>query len=316
MVNGVSREVSLERIAAAARTIDPVFRNTPQFRVDSLEAPLGLRHLTLKVETINPIRSFKGRGADFYVSSLEDRSQRIVCASAGNFGQGIAYAARRRGIPVTVFAAETANPRKIERMRALGAEVQLAGADFDSSKLAAAEFARTGGHRHVEDGRDLEIAEGAGSIAVELAVCRDELDHLLVPIGNGALIIGVATWMKHARPDVRITGVCAANAPSMKLSFDAGRPVETATADTIADGIAVRVPIPEAVDLMCARGIVDDVLLVSEESLTNAMTLLEERAALIAEPAGAAGIAALLEHRARFAESRVATILCGANRRG
>lgn len=307
----MNHRLSLEQIEKSARTIDPVFRGSPQFRLDSLDGALGCA-LTIKVETMNPIRSFKGRGTDFFVSTLADRTP-LVCASAGNFGQGLAYAGCRHGIPVTVFAAETANPRKLDRMRALGATVRLAGADFDAAKESAREAAALLDHRYVEDGREPAIAEGAGSIAVELAAL-DSFDQLVVPVGNGALITGVARWMKHVRPDVRIVGVCAAAAPSMKLSFDAHRVIETTSAETSADGIAVRVPIPEAVaDL---HGLVDEMILVGEAALDEAMRLLEHGAGLISEPAGAAGVAAILEHRAAFPGARVATILCGANRRG
>ena len=292
--------------------IDPVFRGTPQYRAEVLEGPLGCGALTLKIETMNPIGSFKGRGTDFLLTEMGERRP-LVCASAGNFGQGLAYAGRRHGVRVTVFAAETANPKKIARMRALGAEVRLAGVDFDAAKEAAREYAESSGDRYIEDGREVAIAEGAGSIAVELAKI-EEYSELLVPVGNGALITGIGRWMKEVRPAVRIVGVCAAEAPSMKRSFEARRVIETEQALTMADGIAVRVPVPEAVRDM--EGVVDEVVLVSEESLAAAMELLEREAGLIAEPAGAAGIAAMIEDPPRWRGARVATILCGANRRG
>src|SRR6185295_11996704 len=116
--------ISLDRIAHAATLIDPVFLNSPQFLAESLSAQLGCR-LVVKVETVNPIRSFKGRGAEYVAASLHGRPQ-LVCASAGNFGQGMAFAARKRGLALTVFAAVSANPLKVERMRALGADVRLA----------------------------------------------------------------------------------------------------------------------------------------------------------------------------------------------
>ena len=305
----MNHRLSLERIAKAARVIDPVFRATPQFRLEAIEEALGCAELTLKVETINPIRSFKGRGTDFLLREMGE-SVPLVCASAGNFGQGLAYAGRTHGVPVTVFAAETANPMKIERMRALGAEVKLAGQDFDAAKDAAREYAAQRRERYVEDGREVAIAEGAGSLAVEFAAV-DRYDAMLIPVGNGALITGVGRWMKQARPEVRIVGVCAAQAPSMQLSFARGAAIETATAHTTADGIAVRVPVPEAVaDL---AGVVDEMLLVSEDSLTRAVDMFHRGAGLIAEPAGAAGLAALLEHRHQWRGARVATILCGAN---
>lgn len=305
----------LERIAAAARAIDPAFTGTPQFESGALSERLGMRMLC-KVETLNPIRSFKGRGTDFLLHRLAqedgDDPRELVCASAGNFGQGLAYAARRRGRPVRVFAAEGANPFKVDRMRRLGAHVHLEGRDFDAAKDAARAY--VAGHPRavfVEDGREPAVTEGAGSIAVELDRWPEPLDAVLVPLGNGSLLAGMGTWLRAHRPATRIVGVCAARAPAMALSLDAGRPVATETADSIADGIAVRVPVPEALDDL--RGVVDDVLLVEEAAIVDAIRLVFDTLGLAVEPAGAVGIAAADVHRARFAGMRVATPLCGGN---
>ncbi|HEX2091230.1 MAG TPA: pyridoxal-phosphate dependent enzyme [Longimicrobiaceae bacterium] len=305
----VSPRLSLERIEEAAREIDPVFLDTPQFLAEPLTERLGCE-LVVKVETVNPIRSFKGRGADFFVRGL-GRGEPLVCASAGNFGQGLAYAARARGIPLTVFAATTANPLKVERMRALGAEVRLSGSDFDAAKAAARDFAEQEGVRFLEDGREPAISEGAGTIGVELARWPDGLDTVLVPLGNGALLAGVGHWLRAHRPEVRIVGVCASGAPAMERSWRSGAVVETERADTIADGIAVRVPVPEA--LATLEGVVDDVLLVDDPTTVEAMRLVFDGLGLLVEPAGAAGVAAALAHGERFAGERVATVLCGAN---
>jgi threonine dehydratase len=302
--------LSLDRIAQAAERIDPVFTGTPQFVSEPLSRRLGVRVLT-KVETLNPIRSFKGRGADCFVQAIGGRRTELVCASAGNFGQGLAYAARRRGHPVHVFAAHAANPLKVERMRDLGATLHLVEGDFDSAKDAARAFAAAGGGRFVEDGREPAISEGAGTIAVELCRWPAPLDAVVVPLGNGALLGGMAAWLREHAPGTRIVGVSAAGAPAMERSWRAGRPVETAEAATVADGIAVRVPVPEAVaDL---AGTVDDVLLVDDDAILAAVRLLFEELGLVVEPAGAVGIAALLTHGAPFAGRLVATPLCGGN---
>lgn len=307
--------IQVEGIADAAAAMDPAFARTPQFESDALSERLRMRMLC-KVELLNPIRSFKGRGTHNLLRRLEmdggGRPDELVCASAGNFGQGLAYAGRRRGCAVRVFAAETANPFKVDRMRQLGAHVQLAGRDFDAAKDAARQYA--GGRHgalHVEDGREAAIAEGAGTIAVELDGWPEPLDAVLVPLGNGALLAGMGTWLRAHRPATRVIGVCAARAPAMALSLDAGRPVVTERADSIADGIAVRVPVPEA--LADLRGVVDEVLLVDESAIVDAMRLVFETLGLAVEPAGVVGIAAAAAHRARFAGGRVATPLCGGN---
>ena len=302
--------LSLDNIARAARDIDAVFRGTPQFEAEALGKRIGAR-IVLKVETANPVRSFKGRGADFYMREQPRPPAAIVTASAGNFGQGLAWAARARGVALTVFAAETANPLKVERMRSLGAVVELRGVDFDEAKSHARAFGGARGVRFVEDGREPAIAEGAGSIAVELCNWPEPIGAVIVPLGNGALLGGIGAWMKARSPATRVVGVCASRAPAMRESLLSGRPVESASANTIADGIAVRVPVPEALDYL--RPVVDEVMLVSEDSLLAATRIVMEETGLLAEPAGAAGIAALLEYPALRAAGLVATPLCGSN---
>lgn len=302
--------LSLESIARAARDINPIFRNSPQFEADALGAEIGARVL-LKVETVNPIRSFKGRGTDFYVQETRP-SGSLVTASAGNFGQGLAWAARSRGVKLDVFAAVSANPMKVTRMRELGATVRLAGRDFDDAKAHAREHAARTGAVFVEDGREPSIAEGAGSIAVELCTWPEPIAAAIIPLGNGALLGGMGTWIRHALPRTRIIGVCAQNAPAMRDSLREGRAIETDSANTIADGIGVRVPVAEALDYL--RPVVDEVVLVSEDALRRAMEITQATTGLVAEAAGIAGVAALLQHQHLRANGLVATPLCGSNR--
>jgi threonine dehydratase len=301
--------LSLERIAEAAGVIDPVFLNSPQYRAEPLESHIGCR-VVVKVETINPIRSFKGRGAGYLVSTLEE-PRHLVCATAGNFGQGMAYAARTRGLALTIFTSTDASPLKIARMRALGADVRPVGADFDDAHRAASAFASQVGGRLVEDGRDHAIAEGAGTIAVELLEWPEPIDDIVVPVGDGALVGGVARWVKAHQPATRVFGVAAAGAPAMERSWRAGRVVALDRADTIADGISVQTPFAEAVtDLI---GLVDDMLLVPDDQMVRAMRLAVNELGIILEPSGAAGLAALLANPTRFGGRLTATILTGGN---
>jgi threonine dehydratase len=304
-----AHRLSLERIHAAARAIDPVFLRSPQFVCEPLGDELGAR-VALKVETLNPIRSFKGRGADWLVSRLP-ADARLVCASAGNFGQAMAYACRKRGPTLTVYAAASANPLKIERMRALGAEVVLGGDDFDAAKDRARTAAARAEARFVEDGLDVETLEGAGTMGLEWLAFPEPLDALLIPVGNGALFSGVAHAVKASRPQTRMIAVQAAGAPAMIESWIAGRAIASTRIDTIADGIGVRVPIPQALEDL--RGLIDDAVLVSDDGLVAAMRLLHRHAGVVVEPSGAAGVAAVLEHRERFRGRRLGTILCGGN---
>jgi threonine dehydratase len=305
----VDASISVEHIREAARVIDPVFIHSPQFPCEALSQRLGVTTV-LKVESVNPIRSFKGRGADYLLHRLGDDPSGMVCASAGNFGQGMAYACRKRGTRLTVFAARSANPLKLERMRALGATVELRGDDFDEAKDAAKQHADQSGEMYVEDGLLGAIAEGAGTVAVELTQPSEPLDAVFVPLGNGALVNGIGTWLKRFAPGIKVIAVCAETAPSMALSWQAGIAV-TAPSATIADGIAVRVPIPEAVEIMART--VDDVMLVSDAEMRSAMRALHTLAGLVVEPAGAAGVAAIARHADDLRDKRVATVLTGGN---
>ena len=301
--------LSLERIEQAAQIIDPVFLHSPQFVCEPLGDALGVR-LVLKVETLNPLRSFKGRGADYCVSQLPTDA-RIVCASAGNFGQAMAYACRKRGLPLTVYASVNANPFKVERMRALGANVVLHGEDFDAAKIEAKRFAAQSDARMIEDSLDPATGEGAGTIGLELLALPARLDTLLVPLGNGAMLGGIARVMKARSPRTRVIAVQAVGAPAMVESWRTGRVIVHERMQTIADGIGVRVPVPEA--LADLRDLVDDALLVRDETIIEGMRLIHRHAGVVAEPSGAVGVAAILEHSALFRDQLVGTIVCGGN---
>ena len=301
--------LSLACIEEASRVIDPVFRCSPQFASDALNARLGLE-LVCKVETMNPIRSFKGRGTEYLMATLSGHP-RMVCATAGNFGQGMAFAARKRGVPLTIFAAVTANPLKVERMRALGAEIRLVGENFKAAHSAAKAFAAETGAELIEDGRIPVISEGAGTIAVELLRWPEPLDAILVPLGDGALLGGMARWVKAHHPATQMIGVCASGAPAMERSWRGRQAQEFERTETIADGIEVQSPYPEAVaDLI---GLADDILLVDDAALILAMQQAHRELGVVLEPAGAAGLAALNTHRARFKGQLTATILTGGN---
>ncbi len=300
--------ISIDRIQRAATVIDPVFLNSPQYDCEPLSARLGVTTV-LKLETANPIRSFKGRGTDFLLHELVAPDRGFVCASAGNFGQGMAYACRKRRIPLTVFAAHTASPLKIERMRALGATIELQGSDFDQAKDAARRHAAEHGQIFIEDGKLGAIAEGAGTMAMELTGAFT-LDAVFVPLGNGSLVNGVGTWIKQATPKTRVIAVCAKDSPSMALSYKAGRAID-APSRSIADGIAVRVPVPEAVEITTSA--VDDVVLVGDEDMLRWMRHLVTDAGLIVEPSATAGLAAIAGRARELAGKRVAAILTGGN---
>ena len=294
-------ELSPDAIRAAVETIDPVFTGSPQFIHDGLTARLGVP-VVVKVETINPIRAFKGRGTWVAVQGLAgegriDAKRPVVVASAGNFGQGVAYAARALGIPSVVFTSRNANRAKIARMRALGATVLEEGEDFDDARGASEQFAIETGAELLVDGDDPRIAQGAATLALELtdAVDAGDLPPIAVasvPVGNGALIDGVGSWFRHASPSTRVLGIQAERADAMTRSFKAGRPIDSERADTYADGIASRVAIPRAVELMFGR--VDEMRTVAEQALHDAQAELTDALGITVEGAAAASWAGLL----------------------
>jgi threonine dehydratase len=292
------------RIAAAMDVIDPAFLRSPQYEDQQLDARLG-RRVLIKNETANPLRSFKGRGASYFVGTLTG-VERVLCVSAGNFGQAIAYACRSAGISATVFLAANANPVSRSRIEGLGAEVYLVdGEDAAIAEQALRYAEATPGSRFVVDGEEPAIAEGAGTIGIEL-MDDGPIDAVIVPVGDGALINGVACAIKERLPATRVVGVCAAAAPSMAESWRRG--VATPMpARTMAAGLAVSDPVPRSVARM--RELVDDVLLVEEATLVEAMRLATTTLGTLLEPSGAAGLAALLEHDIKG--DRVATILTG-----
>jgi threonine dehydratase len=300
--------VSVSNIERASGLIEPVFRNSPQFAPEALGRRLGCR-LLVKVETLNPIRSFKARGAQVLVSQLPGQPD-LICATAGNFGQGMAYAARARGLRLTVFACANANVLKIERMRDFGADVRQVEGNFDAVRSAVRTFATETGALLIEDGREPAITEGAGTIGLELLQWKEPLDAVVVPLGDGALLGGIAACFKARYPTTRMIGVCAAGAPAMERSWRL-RQVVSCSPTTIADGIGIQTPFAESVALL--GRLIDDVLLVDDPTLIEAMRLAHRELGIVLEPAGAAGLAALLAHSAYFRGGRIATILTGGN---
>jgi threonine dehydratase len=272
--------LDLDRIRAAVPLIAPVFRGTPKYECEQLGAVLGCR-ITVKVETFNPIRCFKGRGTETVLARLVSGGgpYAVVCASAGNLGQALAYSSRRHGVPCTVVASVAANPLKLRRMRELGATVQLVPGDIEDARRTARELAGGEARFLVEDSENLDT--GVGHVVKSLA------------------------------PSTAVVGVQSRGAPAMALSWRAGHVVHTETIETIADGVAGRHPIPQVLDDLLA--VADDVLLVEEESIMAGMRLLFEHAGLVVEPAAALGLAAVLENRSRYAGAHVATVVCGAN---
>ncbi|MFF4112447.1 threonine/serine dehydratase [Streptomyces sp. NPDC001714] len=299
------------RIRAARRMIDPVFLDTPLYRCEALEPGLGCA-VSIKLETANPVRSFKARGTEVVASLLaEHGSPAVVCASAGNLGQALAWSGRGRGLDVTVVASRFATVAKLDRIRALGAGLELVDGDHEMARERAAAIARRDGIRLVEDSLDIETCEGAATIGLELVDTARSFDTVLIALGGGALATGVGHVVKAAAPGVEVICVQPLGAPAMTHSWRGRRVVTTESADTIADGVAGRYPLPAVLDDLLL--VVDDAVLVREESIIAGMRMLLHHAGLVVEPSAALGVAAILEDRDRFAGRHVVTIVCGSN---
>ncbi|MFZ0907207.1 MAG: pyridoxal-phosphate dependent enzyme [Mycobacterium sp.] len=299
------------RIRAARRVIDPIFLDTPLYRCEALEPDLGCE-VTLKLETANPVRSFKARGTEVVASLLAGTgSQAVVCASAGNLGQALAWSGRGRGLDVTVVASRVTPAVKLDRIRALDAKLEVVDGDFEMARERAVVIAHYDGIRLVEDSLDIETCEGAATIGLELVEAMPSFDAVLIALGGGALATGVGHVVKAWAPEVEVICIQPLGAPAMTYSWRQRRVVTTDSTNTIADGVAGRCPIPAVLDDLLV--VADDAVLVQEASIIAGMRMLLDHAGLVVEPSAALGIAAILEDRERFAGRHIVTIVCGSN---
>ena len=235
----------------------------------------------------------------------------VYVASAGNYGLAIVYACARYGIPVTVIAPEGATPSKLDRIRLLGGTVEIHGHDFDVAKGHAKEKAGESGGVFWEDGVIEEMATGAGTIATELLRHPEPWDMVVVPLGNGSLIKGIAQEMKRRSPDTEIVAVVPEGAPAMAQALLGQQWDESAPVKTLADGLAVRVPIARIVNELIE--LIDDVWTVAETDIIRAVKTLMEMEQVLAEPSAATPIAAMADHPDDIRGKRVAAIVTGAH---
>jgi len=282
-------------IRSAPPMTESTFGPTRLVRAASLSAP-G-RELYLKLEHELPTGSFKVRGA---VHSLRVNLARrdvgeVVAASTGNHGAAVAYAGRLLGVPATIFLPASPNPVKAARIRELGATLVETGSDLSAAIDAARAYAASKHAFFLHDAEDADIPDGTAQIGREIVEQLPAAGAIYVPMGDTALIRGVAAGAKSLQPRIRIIGVVAANAPAYYLSWTSGTTIGTASANTIADGLAVNRPLPPNVDAI--RRLVDEVMQVSEAEMLGAIARLHDGEQITAEPAGAAATAAWLKER-------------------
>ena len=311
MLAGVIATVGLADIRAARTLLAGVSRTTPMAGLRGLSEQVG-GPVLLKCENLQRTGSFKIRGAYVRISRLSDqeRARGVVAASAGNHAQGVALAAALLGCRSTVFMPEAAPLPKVAATRGYGAEVRHAGHTVDEALVAASAFAAETGAVLIHPFDHADVIAGQGTVGLEILEQCPEVRTVVVATGGGGLLAGIAAAVTELRPDVRVVGVQAAGAAAFCVSLRAGRPVALTTMTTMADGIAVGRPGELTFPLV--RDLVDSVVTVDDDALSRALLLLLERAKLVVEPAGAAGLAAVMEDPTAF-EPPVVVVVSGGN---
>src|ERR1700720_3036455 len=267
----------------------------------------------LKLDNLQRTGAFKERGAlnKLLTMSKEERDQGVIAASAGNHAQGLAYHAGRRGVKAQICMPLTTPLIKVSATKSYGAEVILVGANYDD---ACEEAIRRSQQQHltfIHPFDDDAVIAGQGPLGLEMLQQHPEIEVVVVPIGGGGLSGGVGCAIKETNPKVQVVGVQTSRLPSMKVAVTEGKPVTLAPAATIADGIAVRRAGERTLPLV--QKYVDEIVTVDEEEIANAVLLLLEREKTLAEGAGAAGLAALINHKVQLAGKNVAVVICGGN---
>jgi threonine dehydratase len=306
------RGVSLAEIQAAMGRIRDSIYLSPCARSEEFSQHSG-NTVYLKLDNLQRTGAFKERGALNKLLTLtpEERSRGVIAASAGNHAQGLAYHAGRHGIRAQIVMPLTTPLIKVSATKGYGADVVLHGANYDEACEEAVRRSEQSGMTFVHPFDDEVVIAGQGTMGLEIMQQVPDIEAIVAPIGGGGLIAGVACAVKETNPRVRVIGVQPARLPSMKVAIAEGHPVTLSPAATIADGIAVRRAGEKTLPLI--QKYVDDIVTVDEEEIANAVLLLLEREKTLAEGAGAAALAALINHKTSLSGKKVAVLVCGGN---
>jgi len=305
--------IPFENIKKAHERIKNVVYKTPFAYAPILSQKVG-NEIFLKKENLQTTGAFKLRGAFNKIASIpeEKRKKGVIAASAGNHAQGVAFSANYFNVPAIIVMPEATPLTKVTGVKEYGGEVVLAGNNYDEAYEYAVKLAEEKGLEFIHPFADDEVIAGQGTIAIEMLEQVPDLDYIIVPIGGGGLISGIASAAKQINPHIKVIGVTAEGAPAMRLSFLSGSVQDTTFVKTIADGIAVRDTNPKMYKLV--KEVVDDIVEVDDEEIANAILFLMERQKVVVEGAGAVGVAALLHHKIKFtAPKKVGVVLSGGN---
>ncbi len=304
--------ITLNNIKEAKKNLENIAVNTPIAKAPILSKELNAE-IYLKKENLQLTGSFKLRGAFNRVATLskKQKDNGVVAASAGNHAQGLAFAAQYFGCEATIFMPEATPLTKVSGVKSFGAEVILIGQNFDEAYEAATKFALENNKEFIHPFADDEVIAGQGTIALEILEELNDLDRIIVPIGGGGLIAGIAIAAKTINPNIKITGVVASGAKGMKESFESRMPIDSVTVRTIADGIAVRDVTPKLLDIILEY--VDEIVEVNDNETANAILFLLEKHKLVVEGAGAVATAALMHQKVDIENSKVCAVVSGGN---
>jgi threonine dehydratase len=305
--------VTLADVQAARRRIRDAVSLTPCARSERLSR-LTRTHASLKLENLQMTGAYKERGALHKILTLgaEERKRGLIAASAGNHAQAVAYHAGRHGVKATIVMPETTPIMKVANTRGHGARVVLHGSSYDDAYAEARRLERDEGMTFVHPFDDEAVIAGQGTVGLEVLEQVPDLDAVVVPVGGGGLVSGIAVAVKALSPQVKVVGVQTEALPSMQAALDAGRVVDVEPGSTVADGIAVKRAGDVTFDHV--RRLVDEVVTVSEEEIASAILYLLEKEKSVVEGAGAVGVAALMHHRLSGLEGkRVCAVVSGGN---
>lgn len=304
--------LNFKDISKAYEIIKPIIKHTPLEKSKTF-SKLTKENIYLKLENLQTTGSFKIRGAYNKIYNLTEKEKKsgVVCASAGNHAQGVAYASTLLKVKSTVFMPIYTPPTKIIATKSYGAKVVLEGKTYDDAYLAAKEYAKKNNMMLIHAFNDEHIIAGQGTIGIEVFEDLKNIDAIVVPIGGGGLISGIALALKTLKPNVKVIGVEAEGAQSMKQSLEKKKIIPLKSIDTIADGIAVKTPGDLTFNL--AKKYVDKVVTVNDEEISNALYLMLQRAKLVVEPAGVTSLAAILSKKVSSPRKNIIALLSGGN---